>query len=58
MVTPAARATRVSSYPFAIADKVFILHGATIIPSILWVPLEILDAIFFSSDILVASDFT
>ena len=41
-----------------IADNVFMLHGITIIPSVLWVPLETLAAIFASSEICVARDFT
>src|SRR3972149_4328392 len=57
-VTPAARAIRVSSYPTAILERVFIVHGITIMPSILWVPLETLAAIFASSDTVVARDFT
>ena len=55
IVTPAARATNVSSYPKDIAASVFMLQGAIIMPSDLCVPLEIADAMFDGSEYVVAS---
>ena len=58
IVTPAALAIRVSSYPLATADTVFMLHGAIIIPSARCVPLDIAEAMLESSDVTVASALT
>src|SRR5919112_175206 len=49
IVTDAALEIRLSSYPFAILARVFILHGTIIIPFVLNEPLEIDAAMSFSS---------
>src|SRR5919107_930443 len=57
IVTDAALEIKLSSYPFAMLDKVFILHGIIIIPLVLKEPLEIDAAILFSSYSKVANSF-
>src|SRR6476646_2084443 len=58
MHTPADLEIRLSSYPLAILDNVFILHGTIAMPSVLNEPLDIAAAMLSLSWHFVASDLT